>query len=278
METVFPVHCVYLLKSLNPKHRGRYYIGYTNNPRNRLKQHNGEKPGGAKKTRTKRPWDIVVFVQGFVDEVTALQFEWAMQNPQKSKFLKSAKNKEIENLLKRNSLNNRIRLLYIMACSSPFRCMELEFHWRDFDFWSGMKTDLSILGTSLGINFEENSSYIEENELETYELQNKKYRIAMDSFEPSEEFCFICKKRNRAFLLKCLSCELVYHALCIDQMTSVRKGLIPAFFQCADTKCNIKANWVRFIGFNKASIEAQKNKRKDEDLSTSFTQLLINKD
>ena len=53
--------CVYLLRNAT----GRTYIGFTNNPRRRLRQHNGEVKGGARKTRLGRPWEMLGFVHGF---------------------------------------------------------------------------------------------------------------------------------------------------------------------------------------------------------------------
>lgn len=35
------------------------YVGLAKDPQNRLLEHNGEKPGGAKFTRRGRPWKIV---------------------------------------------------------------------------------------------------------------------------------------------------------------------------------------------------------------------------
>ena len=73
-------HC-YLLRSCDPKHPYKTYIGFTVNPHNRIRQHNGIlKAGGARRTkRSGRPWEFVAIVHGFPDNITALQFEWAFQ-------------------------------------------------------------------------------------------------------------------------------------------------------------------------------------------------------
>lgn len=41
----------YLLESKNPKSKGRTYVGFTVNPRRRIRQHNGEIVNGASKTK-----------------------------------------------------------------------------------------------------------------------------------------------------------------------------------------------------------------------------------
>ena len=58
----------------------RTYVGITNNERRRLRQHNGDLVGGAKYTRTGRPWTVVYTVGGFLNRQQALQFEWAVRH------------------------------------------------------------------------------------------------------------------------------------------------------------------------------------------------------
>jgi predicted GIY-YIG superfamily endonuclease len=82
----------YLLVSSDYK---RTYIGATNNPDRRLKQHNGELSGGAKAT-SGHEWRRLVLVAGFPDSKAALQFEWAWKY--NSRKLGSGLNNRIKGL------------------------------------------------------------------------------------------------------------------------------------------------------------------------------------
>ncbi len=53
----------------------RTYVGYSVDPFNRIKCHNGYKTGGAERTKTGRPWKIVLIISGFPTSRAALQFE-----------------------------------------------------------------------------------------------------------------------------------------------------------------------------------------------------------
>ncbi len=60
------------------------YIGKSNNLEKRLRQHNAELVGGARRTRMaldggKGNWTRELHVSGFPDERAALQFEWRFQ-------------------------------------------------------------------------------------------------------------------------------------------------------------------------------------------------------
>lgn len=55
----------------------RAYIGATVDPRKRLRQHNGELSGGAKRTRNRGPWKFQRVTTGFRTWQEALQYEWA---------------------------------------------------------------------------------------------------------------------------------------------------------------------------------------------------------
>ena len=74
----------YLLRSCDPKHPDRTYIGCTGDYRNRIREHNDEKKGGAKETERYRPWEYVAVVRGFSD---GRSFESAWQNPSTSQYI-----------------------------------------------------------------------------------------------------------------------------------------------------------------------------------------------
>lgn len=79
---------VYLLLST----KGSTYVGATVNLNRRLRQHNGEIKGGAKRTTMKvnqgEEWNRFCYVGGFPDWQSALQFEWRWKQLSRNKQYK----------------------------------------------------------------------------------------------------------------------------------------------------------------------------------------------
>jgi predicted GIY-YIG superfamily endonuclease len=75
-ELVLTDHSCYILLS---QKNGSIYIGYTTDFKHRLRQHNGEIKGGAKKTSKHRPWVPICLIRGFLEKSSALRFEYRLQ-------------------------------------------------------------------------------------------------------------------------------------------------------------------------------------------------------
>ena len=71
----------YILRNTKPEYKNLTYNGSTNDPKRRLRQHNGEIKGGANFTsKTKGGWEIYCLMSGFPDHVNALQCEWRFKH------------------------------------------------------------------------------------------------------------------------------------------------------------------------------------------------------
>ena len=67
---------VYLLYCLNPRYKGRTYIGFTVDPNRRIKQHNGGvQKGGAFRTSGRGPWYVVTYIMKKIKTIIGLLYE-----------------------------------------------------------------------------------------------------------------------------------------------------------------------------------------------------------
>ncbi|VDN22081.1 unnamed protein product [Gongylonema pulchrum] len=126
LDEFFGVYCL-ISRSPNKYFKNRCYIGYTVNPNRRIRQHNaGKEFGGAKKTDHRGPWDMVCIIHGFPNNVSALRFEWAWQNPEKSRRLRAL---NLKKKPKESAFQFRLRIACHMLSSDPWRRLSLTFRW-----------------------------------------------------------------------------------------------------------------------------------------------------
>ncbi|KAJ3254021.1 Slx4p interacting protein [Boothiomyces macroporosus] len=123
-QTLF--YACYLLISQAPSKKNVVYIGSTPNPLRRLRQHNGEISGGAKKTVKSRPWEMAIVVYGFTSKFAALQFEWAWQNPHKSRHFKD---KIFVGKQSERFLPSKLKALYLLLNLEHFQRWPLNLHF-----------------------------------------------------------------------------------------------------------------------------------------------------
>ncbi|CAI0549109.1 unnamed protein product [Linum tenue] len=118
-------YACYLLTSLSPRSKNFTYIGFTVNPRRRIRQHNGEIKCGAFRTKGKRPLAMVFCIYGFPTQVSALQFEWAWQHPRESKAVREA----ALSFKSFSGVANNIKLAYTMLGLPPWQRLNLTVNY-----------------------------------------------------------------------------------------------------------------------------------------------------
>lgn len=122
-----PFFACYLVVSLDPLKKGRSYVGFTNDPPRRLAQHNGVIANGARYTSLMRPCDMILIVSGFASKTQALQFEWAWQNPARSRATREAA--ERAKITDRSiAPAKKAELMCLMLEIAPWRHMSLTVH------------------------------------------------------------------------------------------------------------------------------------------------------
>lgn len=94
----------------------RSYIGATVNLERRIRQHNGELVGGARRTR-QGSWNYYRIIGGFRTWREALQFEWAFKYISRRSRSISTRNEALEALMKRDRWTRNSP----PACDVPLR-------------------------------------------------------------------------------------------------------------------------------------------------------------
>jgi predicted GIY-YIG superfamily endonuclease len=255
-------HC-YLLRSLDLRHPTKTYVGFTTNPHRRLRQHNGVlKNGGANKTkRSGRPWTFVAIVNGFPDQRTALQFEWAWQHPGKSLALRNAiGDPDAASLGRKRGVKGNLAMLknllseWESLCNTMQTIFFFEQQWKtDFDkistdaygtfvpsristeviesveqmpFWNDRgtkKTPRDNYGDDVEFTTEYNS------------IASEQAKSVPDKQEPPE--CSMCNRHfsNREESIGCITCSRCFHEMCLELDDDAREGFCP--------KCMGDLNW-----------------------------------
>ncbi|GFY39427.1 structure-specific endonuclease subunit slx1 [Trichonephila inaurata madagascariensis] len=227
----------YLLYSLNEKYKGRTYIGFTVDPNRRIQQHNkGLKAGGAWKTNDKGPWDMVLIVHGFPNDVSALRFEWAWQHPQASRRLRHVNKKQP----RENALKFCFRVLSEMLKVGPWNRLPLTVQWLDINY--KQEFDVSKLPPlHIPICY---------GPIQPRKFKKSEAKEDESDADISLKFCYLCDKiitkDDKNFACFNTNCSETFHILCLGRHFQEKdqkegKFLIPVEGACP--KCSIPTLW-----------------------------------
>eukprot|EP00477_Mikrocytos_mackini_P001618 GAHX01001744.1.p1 GENE.GAHX01001744.1~~GAHX01001744.1.p1 ORF type:complete len:284 (-),score=49.58 GAHX01001744.1:461-1312(-) len=266
-------HCCYLLKSLKSSNKTINYIGYTNNPIKRLSQHNGLIIGGAKKTTKHRPWEMLFFVEGFINEVMGLQFEWAWQHPNKTKYLKGQPSTPNS-----NGLHRHLRECISLINSPPFCAYKLKLVFLNYALYERFTiiTENEFGKAEQNISFK----YLTEEDGKNLDFNIKKKLQLSNTCNIENKVCGICKtlkgtfETTKSVLLNCNKCCKTYHLLCVYYKINKQikdkdiedLSVIPKVFICANVECGHEEDWYSFIKQQKEMVSIKK-----DNLNISFS-------
>lgn len=216
---------VYLLYCVNPKYLGRTYIGYTVDPNRRLKQHNkGRQAGGAYRTSNKGPWEMVLIIHGFPNDITALRFEWAWQHPDTSRRLQHVTKKKAREKV----YDFRIRVLSEMLSVGPWNRLPLVIRWLNQKFcreFTSLRTPPLHMSICYG------------------PVISKKASKSSEVSKSEVKFCDVCFKILQEEYLSCLNieCSMKSHIVCLAKVFLSPGEYIPIDGECP--KCFKSCLW-----------------------------------
>ncbi|KAJ3320769.1 Slx4p interacting protein [Boothiomyces sp. JEL0866] len=281
-------YACYLLVSLAPSKKNVVYIGSTPNPIRRLRQHNGEISGGAKKTIKSRPWEMAIVVYGFTSKFAALQFEWAWQNPHKSRHFKE---KEFLGKQSERFLLSKLKALYLMLNLSHFQRWPLNLHFTlDSIYCKFISLGLVNKHVKLTIGSLQTLEY-DQNEPNQYDIYESNTCTVCSGNINIEELngWLTCSERN---------CPMISHLFCLsnrfldkEKESTGTDMLIPLNGTCPI--CTIDLKWgsliksmkSRLLGYQLIKINereqtrlADRIKKEESDEECSFIRETINFD
>ncbi|KAI7873055.1 hypothetical protein BDF14DRAFT_1751452 [Spinellus fusiger] len=260
-------YCCYLIRSLDTQHTNRTYVGSTPNPLRRLRQHNGDISQGAKKTRSYRPWELVMLVHGFPNPPCALAFENAWQHPLVSRHLKRAQqytapNSSIGMRSPQHAylLLSKMRAVHDVLSTKPFSRWPLHLHFAT-PVWQYlfMAEGAAVVGKPLPHHMLSTVGDIDS------------FYSAMVPKQPSPTcplslvsqtpVCYqckrdICRQAINTFVT-CSVCAIAFHLTCLAHVflgSSI--ALVPVDGQCP--KCDSHLRWGDLIQAMTLRLEWQK--------------------
>ncbi|XP_014661704.1 PREDICTED: structure-specific endonuclease subunit slx1-like isoform X2 [Priapulus caudatus] len=277
-STVENLFGCYLLYCRNERYKGQTYIGFTNNPTRRIRQHNnGTKAGGAYRTSNKGPWDMVLMIHGFPTKISALRFEWAWQHPKKSRRL--------HHLPGKRSSEKKFEYCFRVVCemlrTAPWERLPLTIRWLkqeyQLDFPVGREPP-THMPMAYGVVFNKKVKPAERIETNSQPQQAATSDSDLPSLSISStcQRCAVCVKKLRpdANTISCLAptCNMKSHVICLASnflkytKESDSQQILPVEGKCP--RCKIEVLWGDLIRHKQGcyqDIQVEENTGSSED-------------
>lgn len=231
------LYACYCLVSMHPEHakRGSCYIGFTNHPHTRLRQHNREITGGAKRTAKRGPWRMVLFVGGFPTKIAALKFEFIWTYPTKSQYAsKLCFPGTTRALTMPRTITSALNVLLVLLTSLPYSQQPLYVVAFDRGLVEPLKQatmgimPMYIMDDPSSVQVEPGWDVVpEEVYASTQRLINEK--------------CYLCKEEVQKVRLQCMACQTYFCMPCLAQKLSDPDHLLPSQGPCPF--CSIPLVW-----------------------------------
>uniref|UniRef100_A0A915D5X8 Structure-specific endonuclease subunit SLX1 homolog n=1 Tax=Ditylenchus dipsaci TaxID=166011 RepID=A0A915D5X8_9BILA len=263
-DEFFGVYCL-ISRSELKQFKNRCYIGYTVDPNRRIRQHNaGKLHGGAQKTDSRGPWDMVCIIHGFPNAVSGLRFEWAWQNPEKSKRLREI---DFKKSRKENPFQFRLRIACHMLNSDPWKRLALTFRWLlpecKIPFPIALPSHIQVMyGKVQKVNT------VVPSEINEYTTLNN---------------CYVCDKKitQIKFLLRCFDwerCSAHFHVRCLaekalESQDQLHQHLVPLAGKCP--KCSCSYLWGDLVRDQKNLLQLDESKPKIDGIKMADGMLPI---
>jgi predicted GIY-YIG superfamily endonuclease len=242
---------VYILNSLSTKRAT--YVGFTVHPFRRLRQHNGEIKAGAYRTRKRRPWEMACLVHGFPSKIAALQFEWALQNPFKSRLVRDrlavllAQDKRCLGPGTKHQVNAKIRTAHEMLHLPPWSFMRLRVRYSTEEWAEHAATHCPPLPQHMSCT----TGPIVDLDLRVDLVQ---LAGAISSSSQTKVSCVLCSSDSDSKagagekkVVACIHCNTSIHAVCWaahqTASTGGGLGLLPFTVQCPNSLCQKEQLW-----------------------------------
>ncbi|CAE7852226.1 unnamed protein product [Symbiodinium necroappetens] len=238
-------------------------------PRRRLRQHNGEIKGGARKTDRWKPWNMVLCVWGFPGKVLALQFEYAWQHPSLSRHVRDkvahlgfcklaghGKQSPVQ------GVDKNVRVLLEMLQAIPYNRIPLRVHFLEESLWTGLE---NLFGAALPNHLTLTHGSFDD-------LQGLcKQRLTM-VMPPAGSECAKCSELLKPgdLVVHCPHCECLMHLSCAATVfTGTSKKLMPDDpTDCL--KCSVSMDWLVLLRNQRvlrspAADECEEENEEEED-------------